>query len=346
MKIQLLKHDGRCKWLEQKILKGLYLDILKHSRNPRAKRHYIIIDWISNDGGRVGVDLMWFKTLGLSAVRRVTDLPATRDYVVINSGYDSIVHEEQALLANGVEILDAPCPFIRRLRRQLETADAGYQYILLCEANHIVIKNFALLFPPDMILVQMANYRERILAAANGKPFMLLPYVTFLPRHVAEIMAFLTSAFPDQDHQTIDTHCMWIKSKASPIVEIEHLANNQLQHLDSALLITGAASANKSLMSLCETLEGRGLAVTTISRFRDYVKYEAAHRDARVLLVRSPIPNTTEALIMAYLKFGYAGALLAAVTNNRWLRAGVIGAMNKTLYLANWLKIQATFNHG
>lgn len=340
METVFLRHDGRCKWLENKVLRGIYRDAMRNARDPRARPQYLILDWISNDGGKVGVDLKWLRTLGVAAVRSVADLPSGTDFAVVNTGYDSIVHEEQSLRARGVPILDAPCPFIRRVRKLLEAADPAYQYIVLCEANHIIVKNFASLFPADAILVQMPNYQARILAEQNGKPFMVLPYVTFLPRHVDEIMDFLAQAFPERARQRLATECMWIKSKASPIVEIESLSAQALEGVSAALLVTGTAAANKSVVSLLETLSGRGLAVTVVASLRDYRAYERAHPRARVLVVRSPIPNNTEREIMAYIRFGFPGAVLARVGGSRWLKTWSIGSANRAVYAVRWLGLR------
>lgn len=341
MEIITLEHDGRCKWLENKVLKGLLPKALKQARDPSSKKQYIIVDWISNDNGKVGVDLKWFKTLGMPAVQSYKDLPSGNDYSVINTGYDSIVEEESVLRARGVEIVDEPCPFIRRVRKLLENHDTAYQYILLCEPNHIIVKNFSSIFPEDMILVQMDNYQERIKQVANGKPLMLIPYVTFLPGHVRSIMEFLKTEFPGLECKKVDAHCMWIKSKASPIVEIDGLPQNMLDDVDAALLVTGPGTANKSLVSLFETLEKRGLPIVLITSVNEFIAYKKANENSKVLLVKSPIPNTTENDIEGYMKFGYLGVLIQRVTHNRFVRAYGIGAFNKLAYVVNWLRIKA-----
>ncbi|MCU7905563.1 MAG: LytB [Candidatus Thiodiazotropha sp. (ex Epidulcina cf. delphinae)] len=338
MDVMLLEQDGRCRWLENKILNKLYPRVMKNARDPSAQKQYIIVDWISNDDGRVGVDLTWFKTLGVPAVQSYGDLPAGGAFKVINTGYDSIVSEEKALRDRGVEIIDEPCPFIRRLRNLLEDADPEYQYVLLCEANHIVVKNFKTIFPADMILVQMDNYRQRIVERNNNKPMRLMPYVTFLPSHADEILAFVREQFPGLAHDKLVTQCLWVKSKASPIVEINALPKRQLTQLDAALLITGSATTNKSVVSLVESLEQRGLEVTAVSSIKEYLAYEKAHPEHKVLLVRSPIPNNTEADIMGYVKAGYRGLLAARIRQNRLLRGYGIGLYNRLGYGCNWLK--------
>jgi hypothetical protein len=61
MQVVLLKKDGRCLWLERKVLKSLLPTAIKAATNPFAKRLYLVVDWISSDRGRVGVDLRWFR---------------------------------------------------------------------------------------------------------------------------------------------------------------------------------------------------------------------------------------------------------------------------------------------
>lgn len=338
MKVRLLEHDGRCLWLDKKVLKGLYPEVVKNARNPVAKKQYVVVDWISNDDGKVGVDLKWFKTMGVPAVQSFKNLPKGNNYAVINTGYDSIVHEEKFLRENGVQIIDEPCPFIRRVRKWLENANDNYQYVLLCEPNHIIIKNFSSIFPKDMILVQMGNYKERIKNKSNGKPIMLIPYVTFLPRHVTSIMAFLAEEYPGQKHEKVDAACMWIKSTASPIVEINNINDEELEEIDTAVLLSGPATSNKSLLSLFETLEENGLQVEVVTSFKEYKKYEKQHPDASVLLVRSPVPNNTEKEVMAYINKGDLSAMLTRITNNSFVRMYAIGVFNKMAYGINWIK--------
>lgn len=342
MNITFLENDSRCVWLENKVMKGLYPKVMEDAQNPKAKKKYIIVDWISNDNGNVGVDLKWFNTLGIPAVQSYKDLPKSEDYAVINTGYDSIVEQEKILKENGVEIIDEPCPFIRRLRGYFEHADEKVQYIFLCEQNHIVMKNFKSIFPEDTIFVQMENYQQRIKSQSSGKPILFIPYVTFLPKQVAEIANFIKNEYPSQPYEVANTLCLWIKSKASPIVEINKIPDNKASSYDAALLVTGPATKNKSLLSLHETIKDRGIPIITIATIRDFIRYEKKHPEANVLLVRSPIPNNTEKEIEAYLKRGLFGLTISKISNNRIIRGSGIGAYIRIKYTLNLVKNKFT----
>ncbi len=335
MEVLLLNKDGRCKWLENKVLTSLLPQALKMAANPFARKMIVIVDWISNDKGKVGVDLKWFKSLGVPAVESYKDLPEGDDFVVVNTGYDSIVDEEQELKQQGVEIIDKPCPFIRRIRTIFEDADSAYQYVYLCESNHITMKNFASVYPKDMILVQMDNYEQRIREQQNGKPLRLVPYVTYLRSHTQQILEFAQAEFPQRDNDYVEASCLWIHSKASPIIEIDNLSEYDLKGINEALLVTTPGSTNKSLVSLLESLQKKGLTVFEIGSFRQFLKYERSHRHDRVLLVRSPIPNTSEAPILAYLDKGYLGAMIAMLKQQAWFRRVTLGSMTRLLYLRN-----------
>ncbi len=300
MKIKFLENDGRCKWFNKIFLEEL-IPMMQEAKKNGDKKICIIKDWISNDGGRVGLDLKWLDSLNIEVVETYKDT-LNSDYAVVNSGYDSIVNEEHILRENGIQIIDKPCPFVRKLRTCLETAESNYQYILLCEKNHIVIKNFKSIFPEDMILVQMENYKERIMEQQNGKPLCLLPYVTFLPSQVQEILSFVNEKFSERDNKFLNTSCMWVASKFSPIIEINSLPNEELKDIKDAIIITTPGSVNKSLISLSITCQNRGLNVVVISSLEDYINYEKEHENDSILLVRSPIPNEAEAPIMKYIK--------------------------------------------
>lgn len=302
-----LKKDGRCKWLENKVLKKLLPEILDNNSQRKNKKIYVIEDWISNDGGKVGVDLEWLHKLGVPVAKNIEDLPEPQDCIVVNTGYDSIYDEELKIIKKGIEYIDAPCPYVRKLREYLINMDSKYQCVLLCEPNHIIIKNYASLFPDDMILVQMDNYKEKILEQQNGKPIFLLPYVTFLPKHVLSIYKFLCTTFPERENSYAETKCMWVASKLSPIDEINALSEQDLRGVEDALLITTAGSTNKSVISLTETLEMRNLNVVIIGSLESLKEYLGTCKTDRILLVRSPIPNNAEKPILDYIKNNQLG---------------------------------------
>lgn len=324
METLLLEKDGRCIWLENKVLKGLMPMAIRNGVNPFAQRVFLIVDWISNDFGRVGVDLKWLKTLGVPVVEKAKDLPAGKDFKVINTGYDSIVNEEIILRSNGIEIIDKPCPFVRKLRDIFTDHDGTHQIVLLCESNHIVVKNYASIFPEDLILVQMDNYQERITAKSNGKPLKLVPYVTFLETDAAAIMDFILETFPEQKPVCERTACIWVKSKASPIQEINQLPTEKLRGIKDALLITTANSTNKSVISLENTLKDKGLKVVHIGSLNDFLHYQRQHKDAKVLVVRSPIPNQAEYPIMQYIKHGLVAAAWAALQQSAAMKVAKV----------------------
>ncbi len=304
-----LNNDGRCKWLENKVLKQLLPQIIANNNNPKNKKIYVIEDWISNDGGKVGVDLDWLHRLGVPVAKYVDDLPGPQDCIVVNTGYDSIYDEEMEIIKRGFEFIDAPCPYVRKLREHLINLDSKYQCVLLCEPNHIIIKNYASLFPDDMILVQMDNYREKIQKQQNGKPLFLLPYVTFLPRHVHSIYEFLCTTFPERENSYVETKCMWVSSKLSPVDEINSFSELDLHGVEDALLITTDGSTNKSVISLTETLKMKNLNVVTIGSLESFKEYLGACKTNRLLFVRSPIPNNAEKPILDYMKANQLGGI-------------------------------------
>lgn len=332
MEVIYLTQDGRCKWLENQVMKKLFPEIISSSRNHSEPKKYVIIDWISNDNGKIGVDLKWFKKLGIPAVNSFKDLPAGNNYSVINTGYDSIVHEEKLLLERNIHIIDKPCPYIRKIRKLFEHVDDKYQYVLLCEPNHIIIKNFASLYPKDLILVQMGNYKELIIENANGKPFMFISYVTFLKRHSGEIFDFINETYPNRGHMKVDTQCMWADSKKSPLNEINNLSEDEIASIDCACLIGTKGSTNKSLISMVETIEGRGLKVQNISSLKEFIQFKRTNDNSRILLVKSPIPNDAEKPILVYLKHGYFRAYATLLLEQSQIKKEIVNLTNKFIY--------------
>ncbi|MCD8264622.1 MAG: hypothetical protein LUD02_11170 [Tannerellaceae bacterium] len=175
-------------------------------------------------------------------VRTLNDLPQGNDFYIVNTGYDSKVEEEKLLIEKGIKIIQRPCPYVRKIRILLKKADPIYQYVLLCESNHIIIKNFATIFPSDLILVQMSNYKERILLQANEKPIKFISYVTFLKKHSEEIFQFINENFPGKDHVKIDTQCIWADGKQSPITEINKINIEEITSINNTCLISTKGS--------------------------------------------------------------------------------------------------------
>ncbi len=305
MEVIQLKQDGRCKWLEKQVMNKVFPEAIQSAKKSNEPTQFMIIDWISNDNGKVGVDLKWFKKLGIPAVNTYKELPNGNNFIVVNTGYDSIIQEEEILKKRGIRIIDKPCPYVRKLRKEFERIDDTYQYVLLCEPNHIIMKNFATLFPKDMILIQMGNYKERIIEQSNGKPIMFISYVTFLKKHSLEIFEFIKASFPKQNHKIVNTQCMWAEGKISPLNEITNLSEEKLKGVKYALLIGTPGSTNKSLMSLHETIVDKGLEVINIGSLKDFLNFRQQHKKEKILLVKSPIPNQAEKPILAFLKYGY-----------------------------------------
>jgi 4-hydroxy-3-methylbut-2-enyl diphosphate reductase IspH len=324
MKITHLTKDGRCVWLEKNVLTKLFPDMAHNARQPGKRKAFVILDWISNDKGRVGVDVPWLRGIGVPILNSIKDLPLGKDYDIVNTGYDSIVTEETELRNRGITIIDKPCPFVRKLRHIFEDADSGYQYVFLCEENHITIKNFAGIFPSDMILVQMDNFAERIEKLQKKKPLRLVPYVTFLPSHINEVFQFINKKYKRRRNDLLQTSCLWVKGRLSPIDEILSLDGKKIKSIDQALLICSPDSKNKSVESVEITLKSRGLGVTRITDFWEFLRYEKANKNSHVLLVKSPIPNKAEKPIIAYINHGMLSALLQVFSGNNYVRRYII----------------------
>ena len=148
----------------------------------------------------------------------------------------------------------------------------------------------------------MNNYKEEILEKENGKALYLVPYVTFLPKQAEEVFKFIQDHYGNRKNRYVNLSCMWVNSKVSPIVEMNSLTPEELDGISDALIISTAKSTNKSLASLTITAQEIGLNVVNIGSLEDFMKYEKRHKDERVLLIKSPIPNTAEEPVLRYIK--------------------------------------------
>ena len=57
MDVIQLSNDGRCRWLEKQVMNKIFPQAIRSAKIKDIPTQYMIIDWISNDNGKVGVDL-------------------------------------------------------------------------------------------------------------------------------------------------------------------------------------------------------------------------------------------------------------------------------------------------
>jgi hypothetical protein len=299
-----LKNDGRCRWLERKVLNGYYQNAIIASKDPDLKKIFLIEEWLSNDNGNIGAHKPWMRAGGVPVLKTYKDVPHTGNFSVFITPYDSIIEEELELRERGVEMIGEPCPAITNLRNIFEKHNPEYQYIFICDSTHVIIRNYRSIFPADMILVQFENFKERINTQVVDKPLLVVPYVTFLPSQVKEVTDFIEAQFPTRKCKVCDTYCIWVKSPTSPVVEIQNLQTEQLNGVSDALLIEPRNTRNTSAASLAASLKKRGLRVVPITSLIDAVIYTLKHQNDTVLVVRSPIPNTVEKPVLTYFESG------------------------------------------
>lgn len=301
MELIQIKYDGRCRWLEAQMRK-MIPQIFKSVINFKAKTIYIMESWVST--GKTGANLKWLRNIGIPIIKDINHLPKGNNYAILNTGYDTILEEEKILTEKGIEIIDKACPFCRKLRTIFEEHNPNYQYVFLCEPDHIIMKNYRILFPKDMILVQLNNYQEKIQNEQNGKPIRFVPYVTFLPAQIDGIFEFIIQSFPDRKNEIYKTNCIWASSPTSPITEINNLDLSILTNVKEALVIIAPNSKNTSSESLITTITNKGLKIVPISSLKDFISYKNSHKNDKVLFIRSPIPSIDEKNILLYINYG------------------------------------------
>lgn len=312
MELIQIKYDGRCRWLDAQMRK-MIPQMFKSVINFKAKTIYVMESWVST--GKTGANLKWLRNIGIPIIKDINHLPKGNNYAILNTGYDTILEEEQILIEKGIEIIDKACPYCRKLRTIFEEHNPNYQYVLLCEPDHIILKNYRTLFPKDMILVQLNNYQEKIQNEQSGKPIRFVPYVTFLPTQIDRIFEFINRSFPDRTNEIYKTSCIWASSPTSPITEINNLDLSRLTDVKDALVIIAPNSTNTSSESLITTITNKGLKIVPISSLNDFISYKNSHINEKVLFIRSPIPSIDEKHILLYIKNGIFLSSILIFTN-------------------------------
>jgi hypothetical protein len=127
MQTIFLKYDGRCRWLERRVLKGYYQDAIKASRIPGHKKIFLIEEWLTNDNGNIGAHTPLMRADGVPVLKTYKDVPPAGNFSVFITPYDSILEEERELRNRGVEMIGEPCPAITKVRNIFENHKSTYQ---------------------------------------------------------------------------------------------------------------------------------------------------------------------------------------------------------------------------
>ncbi|MBI3599181.1 MAG: hypothetical protein HY097_00865, partial [Nitrospinae bacterium] len=249
-KFYYFTRDGRCKWAKEQIARQIPKALMmKLSKTP----YYVIADWNSIDGK--GIQKEYLSKMGIPYVNSVEELPEGAGVAV--SAYDGDHQEIKYLREKGVPIYEQVCPWIKKLRDIFLNNIEGYQYVFLCEEDHMIAVNYRNIFPEGTILITPDNYREKLDRLNPNQPIFFIVYAAFRVKDSQRIIQYIKDNYnhPNNIYHT-DTICQWSGGKNSIFDEVSKVYRNM--NLDEVWVIT-SSEKNTSVKSLIREFTEVGL---------------------------------------------------------------------------------------
>lgn len=294
-KFYYFKRDGRCKWAKGQIMQIPFI-LIKMGLKSKTP-HYIILNWNSLEGK--GIQKEYLKKMKLPYVDTIKDLPENSGVFV--SAYDGDPVEIERLREKGVPVHEQVCPWIRKLREIFMNPKGNYQYVFMCEDDHMVAVNYRNVFPTGTILVNRDNYVERMKKTDGNKPIYFVVYAAFRVKDAQKVIEYIKQNYnhPENIYCT-ETICGWAGGKDNIFTEIGEIRENG--KVNEVWLIN-SEEKNTSVQSIIRELDEVGLKyrlIKTIEDVKDICNEELKNKTIGVL--KAPNPYFREKEIINYIK--------------------------------------------
>ncbi|CAG23395.1 hypothetical protein [Photobacterium profundum] len=287
--IIFFEKDQDCRWISKEISDVFPLYLYDETEfEGKAVTFYIILEWLQRKNR--GANPKMLEELGVNVVPTVADLPEGAGVFV--TGYDADYAELQQLKADGVPVIDRPCPWVRKLRDQILSFDnESYQMVLVIDENHMVYDCFKNLIPSDAIIVQPQNFKERICHLKLSRPLSLLSYTVFRRTDIEAMAEFILQEYPNQEHHLHNykkTLCLW--TKQGLFEEVEDKC--QSHRLDEVWIIC-SNRGDRSTQSLIQQVEDSQAIPVIIEKVADI---PSRNDKKKIGVLFAPIPKSTALL--------------------------------------------------
>ncbi len=277
----------------------------------REVRFYAILDWIGGKDAHASPELL--RALGLNFVRSVEDLPEGAGAYI--SGYDADVAEVAELRRRGVPIVDHACPWIRRLREQIQATPPTHQAVVMLDDGadgrepHVVYRCYRTIFPPGTIFIDAESFAAKLAAGRDGRPLRLMVYATFRPAEAERVVEHVRREYPHPDHQLGlhgETLCYWTKKQGLLAEIVRVVPERRLDEVWILCLKTG----DRSTMSIVSQVAEAGARPRLITAVGDIP--EELPADVRVGVLVTPMPTAGLVRVLAQTIADRFGAVRGA----------------------------------
>lgn len=289
------KRDGRCKWAKEQIKQIPFL-LLKMGLRSKIP-YYIIANWNSVDAK--GIQREYLKKKGIPYVDIIEDLPENSGVFV--SAYDGDPVEIERLRERGIPIYEQVCPWIKKLRKIFMNPNENYQYVFMCEDDHMVAVNYRNIFPNGTILINRDNYTERMKKIDLSRPIHFVVYAAFRMKDAQRVIDYIKQNYNHYNNiYCTETICQWAEGKDTIFTEINEVKKNG--KVNEVWLIN-SSEKNTSVQSIMRELDEVGLKyrlIKTIQDIKDISNEEL--KNTTIGILRAPNPYFREEEIINYVK--------------------------------------------
>lgn len=225
MKVQLAEHSGFCFGVMRAI------DIAKQARD-KGKEVFTLGELIHNPG--------IVSRLEQSGIKVCHDINTIRESTVVIRSHGVSPSDESTLFANGNNVIDATCPYVKRIQKLVASmTDKGYTVLILGDAGH-----------PEVIGIRAYGKDRAIVVSADGSHDLIgsekLCLVSQTTGSVGAIQAMAARLVPEcSELRIFNTICLATSQRQESAIKLAKTC-------DLMVVIGGHNSSNtKQLTKLC-----------------------------------------------------------------------------------------------
>lgn len=189
----------------------------------------------------------YFHERGVIFVEDISEIPEGSTVVFSAHGVSPTVRQEAA--ARGLRVIDATCPLVSKVHREVQRfAAQGYYIIYIGHAGHVEAQGTMGHAPGRITLVQTVEDAERV-QVPEGK-LAVATQTTLSVYEVERIMAVLKRRFPHLETPTKEDICYATTNRQNAVRELAKIS-------DLILVIGSRTSSNSN--RLCEVAREAGV---------------------------------------------------------------------------------------
>jgi 4-hydroxy-3-methylbut-2-enyl diphosphate reductase IspH len=297
-KIYFFRHDGLCKYMSKIIRDDFSFFSEDINKNKSNKKYYIIEDWITKNGEKP----KFLSESSYYSVRNIENLP--EDAGVFNVAYDGNLEEINLLKKKDVEIIDKICPWMKHLKKELNSVPDDYLCIMLISESHVTLKNYQSIIPEKTMIIDYNNYKEKLGKIKIAQPIYLLSYPTIRKKELDEIINYIKNKFDNPENIfSTKSMCCWTKQGL-----LEEINNAVTEKNLNEIWIICSSKSDRSTISIANEVKEHNIEPIYIKEFEDIPKVKK--QNSRIGVLIAPVPHKIAYFIKFAISKKYPEAII------------------------------------